>query len=197
MNFQTEYEILTSLNSDQILEIAFQFNNHRIKVFFTKRENQEFFILVCANEQFSFVKNYGIYFNKNNTAFLGGHMGEYYPYAKGLTNEKDGRFTEFYDKLKQAIQSIQNPNEEFSIKHLNPTEGIQKITDAQKKSKRPKDKIYFYRIARTNMQDIHFEKIEKILGKEAAHHLRNSGLNAHFTDDIARQKTFILKETKK
>ncbi|WP_342472362.1 hypothetical protein MHH70_01730 [Metasolibacillus sp. FSL H7-0170] len=194
MNFQTEYEILTSLNSDEILEITFKFNSHQLKIFFTKREKQQFLILICENKQISFVKNYGIYFTSNNTAAISGYWGKYHTYAKGLENKIDKRFSEFYDKLKQAIRSIQNPNEEFEIEYLHPTEGIRKIANAQKQSALPNDSIYFHYVSRKPMRPKQFEKIKNTLGEDVAKYLKRSGLNATFTPDISKQKTFILLE---
>ncbi|MGD6940963.1 hypothetical protein ACQCT6_02845 [Cytobacillus gottheilii] len=191
MEFQKEYETLESINSEEILEIAFTFNSHRIKVFFFQKENNKFLTLVCENDQFSFVKNYGVYFT-NGKAHINGYWGDYHRYAKGLANSETFKFNEFYDKLRQAINSIQEQNEEFTISFHNEKEGIQKIKSASDDSVAPNKAIYFNHIRRVTMSPAQYKKVSGILGKDAADYLKKQNLNAVFTTDITKQKSFIL-----
>ncbi|AHN23914.1 hypothetical protein [Lysinibacillus varians] len=191
MDFQTEYEILNSLNSDEILEIAFIFNDHQIKVFFAQKEDYEFLTLVCENDQFSFVKNFGIYF-ENDIAKINGYWGKYYAHAKGLENKENYGFSEFYNKLKQSIQSVNNPNDEFRISYLHNNEGIRRIKNASRSSVSPNDAIYFHYIRRQAITPKQFDKVKDILGIDVAKYLKYSNLNAVFTPDITKQRSFIL-----
>lgn len=191
MDFQIEYETLESINSDKILEIAFTFHNHRIKVFFFKTEHNKFLTLVCENDQFSFVKNYGVYFS-NGKAHINGYWGDYYRYAKGLANSETSKFNEFYDKLRQAIISILEQNEEFTVSYHHEKEGIQKIKTASDRSVAPNKAIYFNHIRRVTMSPTQYKKVSGILGKDAADYLKKQNLNAIFTPNISKQKSFIL-----
>lgn len=191
MDFHKEYEILTSIKSDQILEIVFNFNNHKIKIYFAKKEDYEFLTLVCENDEYSFVKNYGIYFIKD-IAHINGYWGKYIDYAKGLQNKDNRGFNEFYTKVKQSIQSVDNPKDEFKISYLPENKGLQRIQNASRKSVQPGDAIYFHHIRRQSITDKHFKKVTDILGKDVAKYLRHSNLTAVFTSDIKKQKSFIL-----
>lgn len=191
MEFQKEYEILESINTDKILEIAFRFQNHVIKIFFYKKENNKFLTLVCENDQYSFVKNYGVYFS-NGKANINGYWGDYHRYAKGLANTETTKFNEFYDKLRQAINSIKEQNDEFTISFHIENEGIKKIKSASDRSIALNKAIYFNHIRRVQMTPTHYKKVSGILGKDAADYLKKQNLNAVFTPDITKQKTFIL-----
>ena len=191
MQFQKEYKILDSINSDKILEIAFRFNNHRIKIFFYQKEHNKFLTLVCENDQYSFVKNYGVYFS-NDKAHINGYWGDYYHYAKGLANPETFKFNEFYDKLRHAIYSVNEPNKEFNVLFHNENEGIKKIKSATERSVAPNKAIYFNHIRRIPMSTDQYKKVVGILGKDAADYLQKLNLNAVFTPDITKQKSFIL-----
>jgi len=191
LEFQKEYEILETINTNQILEIAFSFQNYKLKIFFSQKEHNKFLTLVCENEQYSFVKNYGVYFS-NGRANINGYWADYHPYAKGLANPETHKFTEFYEKLRQAIQSVNEPNKEFNISFLNENEGIKRIKTASDNSVAPNKAIYFNHIRRVKMSPTQYKKVEGILGKDAADYLKKLNLNAVFTPDITKQKSFIL-----
>ncbi|MBJ7931188.1 hypothetical protein CN681_22875 [Bacillus toyonensis] len=191
MKFQKEYEILHSINPDKILEISFDFKKHRIKIFFSNKEENQFLVLVCENSKISFVKNYPVIF-KNGVANIGMHWGRYYTYAIGLSNTTNPGFTEFQKKLKESIQSVVNSNDDFKISFLDSREGIQKIRDANSNSVLPNEAIYYHCIRRTPITDKQFKKVTDSLGKDIAIHLKNSNVTAVFTADITKQKTFVL-----
>ncbi|MFJ7756285.1 hypothetical protein ACQKGI_20165 [Peribacillus muralis] len=191
MDFQKEYNILKSLNSIEILEISFIFNEHKIKIFFTQRKDYEFLVLICENAKFSFVKNFGIYFS-NDLAKINGYWGKYFSYANGLKNELSSGFSEFYQKLKQSIQSVKDPNDEFTITYHQNEDGIDRIRKATNNSAIPGDAIYFNHIRRRPITSIQFKKVSDTLGKDAATYLKDSDLTAVFTPDITKQKSFIL-----
>ncbi|MEK4578234.1 hypothetical protein [Bacillus sp. FSL R12-0074] len=191
MKFQEEYEILNSINPDKILEIAFDFKNHRIKIFFSNKEENRFLVLVCENSKISFVKNYPVFF-KNGVANIGMHWGHYYTYAIGLSNTTNPGFTEFQKKLKESIQSVVNSNDDFKISFLDSRDGIKKIQNANRKSVLPNEAIYYHYTRRTPITDKQFEKVKDLLGKDIAIHLKNSNVTAVFTSDITKQKTFVL-----
>ncbi|MGG3446481.1 hypothetical protein [Bacillus nitratireducens] len=191
MKFQKEYEILCSINSDKILEIVFDFNNHRIKIFFSNKEGNQFLVLVCENSEISFIKNYPVLF-KNGVADINMYWGPYITYATGLSNTTSPGFTEFQKKLKESIQSVENPNDEFKISYLDSRDGIQKIQNANKKSVLPNKEIYYHHTRRTPISDNQYKKVKDLLGKDIAEHFKNSNVTAVFTSDITQQKTFVL-----
>ncbi|HDR4898612.1 TPA: hypothetical protein QCR38_000780 [Bacillus cereus] len=191
MNFQKEYEILRSINPDKILEIAFDFKKHRIKIFFSNKEENQFLVLACENSEISFVKNYPIFF-KNSVANISMHWGHYYTYATGLDDTTTPGFSQFKKRLKESIQSVVNSNNDFTISYLDSREGIQKIRDANSNSVLPNESIYYHYIRRTPITDKQFKKVTDSLGKDIAIHLKNSNVTAVFTADITKQKTFVL-----
>ncbi|OOR56031.1 hypothetical protein BGP34_19890 [Bacillus mycoides] len=191
MEFQKEYEILCSINPDKILEIAFDFKKHRIKIFFSNKEENQFLVLLCENSKISFVKNYPVFF-KNGVANIGMHWGHYYTYAKGLDNTANFGFSEFHKKLKESIQSVNNSNDDFKISFLDSRDGIQEIQDANSNSVLPNEAIYYHYTRRTPITDKQFKKVTESLGKDIAIHLKNSNVTAVFTSDITKQKTFVL-----
>jgi len=191
MNFQKEYEILNLIKSDKILEIAFTFRSHKIKVYFSKRESSEFLVLICENDKYSFVKNYGIYF-KNGNAIINGYWDIYYKYAKGLKNTNDNGFSEFYSKPFESIHNVNNPSHEFSISYLENNSGLQKIKNLTRSSVFSDEPIYFNHIRRQPISTNQFDRVSKYIGKDVAIYLRRNNLNAVFTSDISKQKTFIL-----
>lgn len=193
MEFQTEYNILRSINSDNILEISYIFKGHKIKIYFSQKHENEFLILICENEKESFVKNYGIFF-KNGVAHINGYWGKYFKYAKGLKNPTNNQFTDFYNKLSESIQSVNNPNNEFDIEFLNYDAGIRKIKTARSTSTAPNEAIYFDHIRRRKIGKDQFKKVSDLLGKDVANYLKYSGLTAVFTPDITKQKSFILED---
>lgn len=191
MNFQKEYDILCSINSDEILEISYNFKNHRIKIYFNQNDDSEFLTLICESNEFTFVKNYGIYFS-NGVANINGYWGKYYDYAGGLSNNNGYGFSDFYSKLKEAIQNVNNPNEEFQITFLNNNEGIRRIRNYTAESVHPNDPIYFHYVKRVPISPKQFDKVVEQLGSEVAKYLKSSNLTAVFTSDITKQKSFIL-----
>lgn len=191
MNFQEEYEVLTSLNSDKILEIAFDFNNHRIKIYFAKKEEYKFLTLVCENDQISFVKNFGIYFS-NEKAKINGYWGKYNDYAKGLSNPTSYGYSEFYNKLRDSIKSVNNPDSEFKITYLSSPDGIKRIKNHSQNSAIPNDAIFFHHVRRKPISKQQFSKVTENLGEDIAKYLKYSNLTAVFTSDITKQKSFIL-----
>lgn len=193
MEFQTEYDILRSIKSDQILEIAFIFKGHKIKIYFSQRQENEFLTLICESEKESFVKNYGIFYKKG-LANISGYWDKYFKYAKGLRNATDGKFTEFYDKLSQSINSIKEPCNEFVVSYHDYPEGIRKINKDRSVSVNKNEAIYFYHVRRSPIGEEQFKKVSNILGKDVAKHLKESRLTAVFTSDITKQKTFILED---
>lgn len=191
MEFHKEYEILSSINSDKIMEIAFTFNSHIIKLYFAQKADYEFLTLVCENDKYTFVKNYGIYFI-NGIANINGFWGKYFEYAMGLQNNSNTGFSEFYKKLKESIRSIQNPNVEYMITYLSDGEGIARIRNANTKSPLSDEPIYFHYVRRQQITPKQFEKVKDLLGVDVAKLLSHSNLTAVFTSDITKQKTFIL-----
>ncbi|MGH1296407.1 hypothetical protein [Bacillus pretiosus] len=191
MKFQKEYEILCSINSDKILEIVFDFKKHRIKIFFSNKEGNQFLVLVCENNQISFIKNYPVLF-KNGVADINMHWGDYYRYAIGLRDTTTPGFSKFNKKLKESIQSVENPNDEFKISYLDSREGIQKIQNANRKSVLPNKEIYYHHTRRTPISDNQYKKVKDLLGEDIAKHFKNSNVTAVFTSDITQQKTFVL-----
>ncbi|OJE01301.1 hypothetical protein A9489_25175 [Bacillus thuringiensis] len=192
MKFQKEYEILCSLNSDKMLEIAFDFKKHRIKIFFSNKEGNQFLVLVCENSEISFIKNYPVFF-KNGVAHIHMYWGPYMKYATGLSNTPPSPgFTEFHKKLKESIQSVKNPNDEFKISYLDSRDGIQKIQNANRKSVLLNKEIYYSHTRRTPISDNQYKKVKDLLGEDIAKHFKNSNVTAVFTPDITKQKTFVL-----
>ena len=191
MDFQEEYETLTSLNSDKILEIAFGFNNHRIKIYFAEKTEYKFLTLVCENDQISFVKNFGVYFS-NDKAKINGYWGKYHNYAKGLSNSTNFGYSEFYTKLKNSIKSVNIPDTEFKISYLSNFEGIKRINNHTQNSVIPGDAIFFNHVRRKPISPQQFTKVTENLGKDVAKYLKYSNLTAVFTSDITKQKSFIL-----
>lgn len=192
MKFQKEYEILCSIDSDKILEIAFDFNKHRIKIFFSNKEENQFLVLVCENNQISFIKNYPVLF-KNGVADINMYWGPYMRYANGLSNPTTNTgFTKFNNKLKESIQSVKDQNDDFKISYLDSLEGIQKIKNANRKSVLPNKDIYYHYTRRKPISDNQYKKVKDLLGKDIAEHFKNSNVTAVFTPDITKQKTFVL-----
>ena len=56
----------------------------------------------------------------------------------------------------------------------------------------PNKAIYFNHIRRIPMSTDQYKKVVGILGKDAADYLQKLNLNAVFTPDITKQKSFIL-----
>lgn len=191
LDFQTEYEILTSINNDKILEIAFEFKNHKLKVYFFSKNSNEFLTLVCEKDKKIFVKNYVIYF-KNGTANINIYWGKYYKHAADLANSDDGTFSEFQEKLKQAIQSVVKTNDEFEISTLNVTTGLQIIKNATSRSAFSKEKVYFHYVKRVPISPIQYKKVSELIGVNVADYLKYSKITAVFTDDITKQRTFVI-----
>lgn len=191
MRFQTEYEILTSLNSDKILEIAFDFNKNRIKLYFAQKSEYEFLTLICENAEHTFVKNYAIYF-KNGVAHINRFWGKYYDYARDLQNPTNHSSTHFYNKLAESIRSVVNPSNEFKVSFLTDPEGRKRISKATLQSIFPEEPIYFHHIRRKPISNTQFEKVSELLGEDVARYLKHSNLTAVFTADITKQKSFIL-----
>lgn len=190
MIFQQEYKILKALDTDKILEISFIHNYHKIKVYFSKKDDNSFFILVCEGLEHTFVKNYAIYFI-NNQAHINGYWADYYKYAKGLKKHNENNFDSFYNKLKRSILEINDP-ENKDVKYLSSKIGLQIINSTIRDSTHPNEPIFFNHIRRGKISNAQYKKVEKYLGGDIAAYLRKNGLTAVFTSDISKQKTFVL-----
>ncbi|PGL92393.1 hypothetical protein CN943_21825 [Bacillus thuringiensis] len=191
MDFQNEYKILCDIDPDKILEIAFDFNKQKIKIFFSNKKENQFLVLVCENSELSFIKHYPVFF-KNGVANINMHWGDYHPYALELRDKATPGFSKFNKKLKESIQSVKDQNDDFKISYLDSRVGIQKIQNAYRKSVLPNEKIYYHYIRRTPITDKQFKRVTELLGEEIAIHLKNSKVTAVFTSDITQQKTFVL-----
>lgn len=161
-------------------------------MFFNNNTNNKFLTLVCENDKTAFVKNFGIYFI-NNKANINGYWGEYFEYAKGLKNKDTNNFSDFYSSLKSSIRSVVEPNESYTINFIDEKNGLKKLNNYIKKSSHPDKNIYFHFVSRRNISKTQFEKVKSILGYDVAKYLKESNLTVHFTDDISKQKSFILK----
>ena len=193
MLFQREYEIICNLDTEQILQIAFNYNNSRVKIYVANSSNYRFLVVAVETSTYSFVKNFP-FIPKDNSMYINGHWGSYWKYAKCLSSF-DGKFNAFYDKLKNAIRNIENPTEDpaVSYSYVDKETAVKKIKLLTDKSPFKGETIYFNHIRREKMSKAQHEKVSKLLGSEVADHLRQSNLMATFTNDPTRQKEFILK----
>lgn len=192
MNFQAEYDILTSLQSDQVLEIAFHFRDHKMKLYFAQKPEYEFLTLVCESTTRIFVRNYAVYFD-NKVAQINIHWGQYITYAINLRDPqtKPSRFDDFKRKLSESIQSIKHPSREFTLSFLSDTEGIKRINKAALQSPLPEEPIYFYYVEGQNTLPHHNQTL-KLLGEKIATQLIFCKRIAVFTTDITKQKSLTL-----
>lgn len=195
MKFQAEYDILTSLKTDRIVEIAFHFRDHHLKLYFAKKPEYEFLTLVCESITDIFVKNYAVYFD-NDVAQIDIYWRHYFTYAIGLRDQhvKYSQFDDFKLKLREAIKSIKHPSHAFTVSFLPDTEGIKRIHQASVQSRFPEEPIYFYYVKRQSTQSNYNEALN-VLGKEIATKLVLFQLTVVFTADITKQKSLILDPT--
>lgn len=191
MNITKEIDILRRNTNNCVLEIRFHFNGSIVKWFFKNQTNNSYLILICENENETFVKSYYIS-KKGSSLHIDGYMGKFMPYANNLLNKNSFGLSDFYKKTKEAIVAIEEPKSEFEIffHEISPIEkfirskiAISPLTDKT---------IYFNHIRRTPITDKQHNKVIEILGKREADFLRNAGVTAVFTDDPTRQKELII-----
>lgn len=194
MDFQKEYNILKNASNDQILQIKFHFNDATIKWCFTNTTEHAFLVLICETDSYSFVKSYPIYPNNSSPININQYFGNYHKYAKILENKSSFGFNDFYKKLQEAICSLEEDiiNEEFEISFIPLEAGLDTIHETHKKSAFKGDPIYFHYIRRRPISPKQFRKITKLFGKDVAQSLRERGITAVLTPDIALQRTLIL-----
>lgn len=194
MEFTNEYHILSNINHHSILELEYIFHNQTIKIYFNSTEENEFLVLVCELETGTIVRNLAFY-QIEDEFHINGYWGKYYKHVKTtLVNNTDYKFSEFFDSIKEAIQSINNPIPLVTVTQLSQKSGLSKIRNIESNSVYPNDRIYYNHIRRQIMTTKQYEKISNILGVDAAKYLKKLNLNAAFVKDISRQKRFILEE---
>ncbi|MCL1934789.1 MAG: hypothetical protein FWF57_00175 [Defluviitaleaceae bacterium] len=104
MQFQKEYEILTSINRRKMLEISYKFKNAKIKIYYNN-QNFQALILICDINSKILLRNLLFYKDKNNIMCIDGHWGKYHKYLYTLSDDGSlkGNFNNFYNKLRCAI----------------------------------------------------------------------------------------------
>ncbi|WP_157800369.1 hypothetical protein [Sporolactobacillus pectinivorans] len=141
-----------------------------------------------------FIKNY-LFVVKDGHKYINGYMGDLYPYAKGLVGA-DFKFTDFYTKLREAIHSVENANQNFTINYLSPESGLSRINNFQKQASSIKGKvsenIYFNHVMRVPMSEKQGEKAKGILDPLQIKFCEKNRITPVFVKDINRQKRFII-----
>lgn len=194
MKFTNEYHTLSNIKHHSILEMEYSFHAQIIKIYFNNHSDNKFLILVCELEEGTLVRNLAFY-QIGNEYHINSYWGKYYPYVKNtLVNHSDYKFSDFFNSIRRAIDSINTSNPSVSSKLFNQSEGIEKIGNATSTSFFPNDSIYYNHVRRQKMTEAQFTKVSNILGLDAANYLKKLNLNAVFVKDIRRQKSFILEE---